>query len=61
MITSFRSYLEKKHIVPEKQRGYYIAWVTRFISFLKRSPDTPVSKEDLESFISSLSLKNEEW
>jgi len=61
MILSFKSYLENRHIVPEKQRGYYVAWVTRFFSFLKRNPEDPVSKEEVDAFISSLSLKNEEW
>jgi integron integrase len=61
MINSFKFYLENKHIVPERQREYYVAWVTRFFSFLKKTPDIPVSKEEIDSFLSNLSLKSEEW
>ncbi len=58
---SFKSYLENRHIVQEKQREYYVAWVGRFFQFLKKNPADPVSKEDLDAFVSNLSLKSREW
>ena len=61
MIEKFKLYLEDEKPVPSRLVRYYVAWVVRFFQFLGKSPGEATMSNELESFLSHLSMDQEEW
>jgi integron integrase len=60
-VDGFRKYLQLKGFVIQKQIPYYVRWVTMFLQFCDAYPDDKTFERKLNSFVSSIGKKYEQW
>jgi len=57
----FKSYLISSKLTDEKKAAFYISWITRFYKSCNKSPEDPVTQEEIDRFLNQLSKHREEW
>lgn len=57
----FKSYLLSRHVINDKNAGFYLYWVTEFYKYCKKHLTDSVTKEDIEGFLKYLSKSREDW
>jgi hypothetical protein len=57
----FLEFLSKKRIVTAKQRPFYAIWVRNMYHFLRHMPGSPVSDDDLNRFIATITDTHQDW
>jgi integron integrase len=60
-VDGFRNYLQSKGFVIKKQIPYYVRWVTLFLQFCGGHADDKTFDQKLNSFVSSIEKKYEQW
>jgi integron integrase len=61
MIREFESYLSNKKHVKDKYFPYYIKWVSDCYSYLDESVESRLPADRIQTFLSHLSKKHEDW
>ena len=57
----FLEFLSKKRIVTAKQRPFYAIWVRNMYHFLRHMPGSPVSDDDVNRFIATITDTHQDW
>lgn len=59
-LRTFENYLINKQLVQDKQRPYYIRWVSNFLVFCKKSASQSYDGQ-VDPFLQNLAKTKEEW
>ena len=61
MINEFRNYLFSKSIANDKNVGFYIMWVKKYLEFQKSSAQDDAKNRNIDYFIKGLSNNYFDW